>query len=157
MDRAQAVKVLRPVHIFLVSAQTSQKRCCGLRDFQGTTAALVGAVGCALALPQGAKLACALRSSSSQKSRSAFARCDFWEPCNWSGQPFSPLRMTFKGSLIISHAHSPLSDEPNVFGKLRALSEKRGFRTRNLIIKNNFAQGKSHFFATHPCHSRKKF
>ena len=31
---------------------------------------LVGAVGCALALPRGAKLACALRSSSSQKSHS---------------------------------------------------------------------------------------
>ena len=40
---------------------------------------LVVAVGCALALPLGAKLACALRSSSSQKSRAL--PCDFREPC----------------------------------------------------------------------------
>ena len=39
----------------------------------------VGAVGCTLTLPQGAKLACALRSSSSQKSRAK--PCDFREPC----------------------------------------------------------------------------
>ena len=39
----------------------------------------VGAVGCVLTLPQGAMLACALRSSSSQKSRAK--PCDFREPC----------------------------------------------------------------------------
>ena len=33
-----------------------------------------------------------------------------------------------------SAAHSPLPKKPNVFGKLGALSEKRRFRTRGLII-----------------------
>ena len=71
-------------------------------------------------------------------------------PSRWSGQPFSPLRMTLKGSHVISHAHSPLSGEPKVFGKwgalaknvvfaraaklLKTLRQKCHFATRNSII-----------------------
>ena len=52
--------------------------------------------------------------------------------------------MTFKGSLIISHAHSPLSGEPNVFGKLRALIQNAILKRAIRLMKSGFA------FLCHP-------
>ena len=67
-------------------------------------------------------LACALRSSSSQKSRSASARCDFREPYE-------------RLSIIRARRIHSFRIEPQVCGKLSALRQKCHFATRNLIIK----------------------
>ena len=48
-----------------------------------------------------------------------------------SGFPLCGARQMLS---IISAPHSPLPKKPNGFGKLSALSEKRRFRTRGLII-----------------------
>ena len=117
---------------------------------------LVVAVGCALASPQRAMLACALRSSSSQKSRAL--PCDFRETLfvgatYYKNRVRSPLFLRAEG---FRQQGSRKSQRSEIFGKRRsgarmralpsgrceraadcsdegALFQRRGFGTRNLI------------------------
>ena len=75
-------------------------------------------------LPKGKPQALRYCFSSSQKSRSAFARCDFREPCEMLS--------------IISAPHSLFPVQPQVCGKLSALAKSVIFARAIRLLKSGF-------------------